>query len=274
MAEDPYETPGAALQPDTAAPGGYHEPTACRAGQAVQWFSSGWRLFATNPLMLVVISVLLLVIFGVVSLVPLLGWLLAALFWPHLIARLYLALEHAAAGRPVEFADLFRPFGTPGPLLGIGAFYLVAQILLFLVMMVFSMGGIGMSGMLSAISHPEVAGSQMQMGVQGALWMLLGLLIVLALSIPLAMAVIFAPILTYRHAVPALEAFKLSFQGCWRNILPFFIWSLIWLLVYVALALVFFIPVLGWLVGIVALFVMMPLGFANLYRAWEDIFVC
>jgi hypothetical protein len=66
---------------------------------------------------------------------------------------------------------------------------------------------------------------------------------------------------------------KQSFRGCWRNILPFFLWGLIWLVAYIALALVFLVPVLGWLVGVAALFVLMPLGFANFYRAWEDIYL-
>jgi len=273
MADDPYEIPEAELQPENPPPTGYHEPVACGAGQSVRWFSDGWRLFTASPLMLVVMGVLIMVIFGVVGLVPLLGWLLVALFWPHLIAGLYLALEHAAAGEPVMFGDLFSPFRNPGPLLGIGALYLVAQIVLFVIMMVFSMGGVGMSGMMSTMIHPESATAHMQMGGVAALWVLLGGLVVLALSIPLAMAVVFAPILTYRHGVPALEAMKLSFRGCWRNILPFFLWGLIWLVAYIALALIFIIPVLGWLVGVAALFVLMPLSFANFYRAWEDIYL-
>jgi uncharacterized membrane protein len=54
----------------------------------------------------------------------------------------------------------------------------------------------------------------------------LAVLIGLLLSIPMAMAVFFAPYLVALNNVPVLNSLKLSFQGCWRNILPFLVFSL------------------------------------------------
>lgn len=43
------------------------------------------------------------------------------------------------------------------------------------------------------------------------------------LGVPVMMAMLFAPALVGLNNVTVLRAFKLSFLGCWRNILPFLI---------------------------------------------------
>lgn len=273
MSDNPFQIPDSNLEPETPDPDGFHAPVTCPAGQGTVWFSQGWRLFSKSPLMLVVLALLMFVTAFLVMLVPILGMIAVILFWPHMLAGLYLALEHADRGEPVSPGDLYRPLRDPGYLLGIGALIFAVQILVMLISMVFFVGGMGMSNLTNAFTHPQAVEMQMQMGAGGLLWSLLGWLISLALSIPLGMAVLFSPILAFRHRVPPIEAMKLSFMGCWHNFLPLLIWSLVWFVAGIALLLTFFIPFIGVLIAILAAFIVFPLSLANIYCAWKDIYV-
>lgn len=273
MSDNPFQMPDSNREPEVPDPEGFHAPVACPAGQGILWFSQGWQLFAGSPWMLSFLALVLFICVFVVSLIPLLGFIAIILFWPHLMAGLYLALEHADRGAPVTLGDLFRPFRDPGNLVGIGALLFGAQILIMLVSMVFVFGGVGMNGLMSAMNHPQVVGMQMHMAAGGFIWSLVGGLVSLALSIPLGMAMLFSPLLSYRYGLPPLEAMKLSFMGCWTNFLSLFVWSLIWLVAGIALTLLFFLPFVGWLIAVVVAFTVFPLSLANLYCAWKDIYV-
>ena len=56
---------------------------------------------------------------------------------------------------------------------------------------------------------------------------LLMVLVVMALSIPLAMAIWFAPALVVFHDLQPLDAMKQSFAGCLKNIVPFLVYGII-----------------------------------------------
>jgi len=86
---------------------------------------------------------------------------------------------------------------------------------------------------------------------------------VVGLTIPLLMALWFAPALVMLHGLGPLEAMKLSFVGCLRNMLPFLLYGLI-ALVLTVLAVI---PVgLG-------LLVLGPMITASVYTAYKDIFL-
>ena len=65
----------------------------------------------------------------------------------------------------------------------------------------------------------HLAAAAAVLALPGGLWTLL--------LIPVAMALFFAPYLVALNAVPVGRALKLSFQGCWRNVLPFVVFSLV-----------------------------------------------
>ena len=56
---------------------------------------------------------------------------------------------------------------------------------------------------------------------------LLALLVFLALIVPVAMAIWFAPALIALNGMTAVDAMKLSFKACWVNIIPFLVYGLI-----------------------------------------------
>ena len=92
--------------------------------------------------------------------------------------------------------------------------------------------------------------------------MLLAVLIMLALMLPVVMAIWFAPALVVFHERGAVEAMKESFAGCLKNIVPFLLYGVV---LFVP-AIVATIPLgLGWLV-------LGPVVAGSLYTAYRDIY--
>ena len=104
-----------------------------------------------------------------------------------------------------------------------------------------------------ALSHSEAVVSQL----------LLAMCMALLLLTPLFMAMWFAPALIVFHKMTVLTAMKESFTGCFKNTLPFLLFGL-WLVVLYLIAMLSF--------GL-ALFVAIPITFASSYAAYREIFL-
>ena len=85
----------------------------------------------------------------------------------------------------------------------------------------------------------------------------------LALFVPLIMAVWFAPALVILNDVGPVEAMKLSFRACLRNIWPYLIYGLVW----IPILIIAVIP-LG-----LGLLVVYPAMMASIYVAYRDILI-
>ena len=152
-------------------------------------------------------------------------------------------------------AHLFAGFGSnAGKLVGVGLFTLVAYIGIFVVVMAifgFSIAKMFMGGM-----NDPAAVTEMGMTI------LLAVLIVLALSIPVYMAMWFSYPLIVLNDYSVGQALKASFSACLKNIVPFLIYGA----VMFVLAIVASIPLLlGWLL-------LGPVLLASLYTSYRDIF--
>jgi len=91
---------------------------------------------------------------------------------------------------------------------------------------------------------------------------MLAWLVALALSIPIYMALWFAPALVVLRRMAPVAAIRESFLGCLKNIVPFLVYSI----VFLVLGIVASIPLgLGWLV-------LGPVTVASVYTAYRDIF--
>ena len=90
----------------------------------------------------------------------------------------------------------------------------------------------------------------------------LGILVMLALMLPLVMAVWFAAPLAVLQDQGAFDAMKGSFAGCLKNIVPFLLYGIVMLVLSVVAS----IPLLlGWLV-------LGPVLAASVYTAFRDIY--
>lgn len=256
---NPYAAPRAAVadavspQEGNFVPGG----RGVAAGNGWTWIAEGWGLFKRQPGMWIAIIVVLLVISVVAGFIPIVGSIAMMVLYPVFTAGLMLGCRAQAEGGELEFGHLFAGFrDRVGPLAAVGGIYLGATLLIALVVGLVT--GVGMVAMMSGgagASDPAVAA--------GALTgMLLAVLVMLALMLPIVMAVWFAPALVVFHERGAVEAMKESFTGCLKNIVPFLLYGVI-LLLFAILA---SIPIaLGWLV-------LAPVMIASLYTAYRNIY--
>jgi hypothetical protein len=154
-------------------------------------------------------------------------------------------------GEDLELADLFSGFQkNAGGLVLVGLIGMGLTVGVIVVAMV--MFGAGASLALFGAADAATIGA-------GAL---LTVLVMMALTIPITMAMWFAPALVALHDEKAPRAAMQSFKACLKNIVPFLLYGVI----LVILAIIATIPLgLGW-------FVLGPVIIASVYAAYRDIF--
>ena len=220
------------------------------AGRGWTWFAEGWQLFRESPLIWIVNFVLLMVILIGVQLVPLIGGIIGTLLAPVLGAGIMIGARAVHQGEALQVGHLFAGFRErAGSLVLVGVLYLVGT--LIIVLAVVLLIGVSVMGVFAGGAQAQSASSIM-----------LGVLVALALIIPLVMAYWFAPALVALNGSGAVDAMKMSFSACLKNIVPFLVYGLIGLV----LGILALIP-LG-----LGLFILGPVGMASMYASYRDIF--
>jgi uncharacterized membrane protein len=257
MATDPYTAPRSRVAdvPAAASEGNFNaEGQAVPAGNGWQWITAGWDLFKRQPGTWILLLIVFVLISILVALIPILGSIASNLLWPVFAGGILLGCRELAQGGELAVGHLFAGFRDHfGKLVLIGLLYLAAVIVIVLVAFAIAGAGIGVGALLGRNGGgPQV----------GAMTILLAVLIALALSIPVAMAVWFAPALVVLNDMAIGDAIKASFSACLKNIVPFLVYGLI----LFGLAIVASIPLmLGWLA-------LGPTLAASVYAAYRDIF--
>lgn len=222
------------------------------AGRGADWLSQSWGMFKQAPGVWIGIIVVWVLIAVVADFIPVVGSLAISLANPVFTAGVCLGCRSLESGQGLRLGHLFEGFtgDRVGPLITVGALSLAGALVLVVVAMVFGAGAM-MTG--APMAHGE--------GHMGA-GMLLVVLVVIALAVPLAMALWFAAPLVALDGIAPVDSLKLSFRACMVNFVPLLVWSL---LAFV-LMLVAAIPLmLGWLVAL-------PMLMASYYRMYRDIF--
>ena len=240
------------------------EPQAVSAGRGLKWLTEGWALFKKEPLIFIAMSVISLIGIFIINLIPLLGSLATVLFWPALAAGFFLAFKHAQQNQTVSINDLFEPFKAPTRLMGVGAMYLLASIIIMLVMFIIAFFSFGS---FSAIANGEVDMERMGFGF------ILITLVSIPVSLAFAMAFVFAPVLVHQHNVPVIEAIQRSFSGSLRNILPFIVFFAVITLCFILLSAFIVVPLIGLLISMAMAVLYLPLFCGALFCAYNDIFL-
>lgn len=262
MAIDPYAAPKShvadVLQAGTDGsyiPGG----RGVAAGNGWSWISDAWSLLAENRFTAVLLIIVFLVIVIVMSLIPIVGQLGLYFLGPVLSGGMMLGCDALRRRDRLEVGHLFAGFRThTGRLFGVGAFMLVGFIAIFAVIaLTFGAGLVGLftGGMIGEQPSPEAMGTM-------AVSMMLGILVALALSIPLYMAIWFAAPLIVLNDMGVSDALKSSFYACLKNILPFLIWGIV----------MFFLSILATLPVLLGWLLLGPVLFASIYTGYRDIF--
>lgn len=224
------------------------------AGRGWDWIASGWELFKKQIGMWIALLILFIVVMAVIAVVPVLGGIASTLLTPVFSAGLFVAAKAVDEGRSLEFGQLFAGFREPFvKLVLVGAIYL--GIALTIALVVGFATGVSILA-IAAGTVPEIA------TVAAALTVVLAVLVMLALLLPVIMAIWFAPPLVAFHGRGAIEAMQESFLGCLKNIVPFLVYGV----VFMVLGILASIPLgLGWLV-------LGPVLAASAYTSYKDIF--
>jgi hypothetical protein len=197
------------------------------AGRGWQWIVDAWALTAGSRALFPGLVLALLVLEAIVDAIPLVGPFAAALLAPVLIAGPVIGCDALRRGETLKVDHLFAGFERQTrSLLVLGVIFAVTNFVLGVVGdLIVGPGDLDklvdtLPGVLLGGAPPDLA---LLMDV--LLRSLLAMLVVLALSVPLLMALWFAIPLIALCGLDVPSALKLSFAGCAENTLPFLVWS-------------------------------------------------
>jgi hypothetical protein len=223
------------------------------AGDGWIWIRGGFDLFRQNPVIWIALFLIYLLIGMALSVVKGVGPIILNLLAPVFMAGFMLGCQALESGEELEINHLFAGFKrNTSQLITVGGIYLAGIIVIVGLVFVTTGGAmLSMSGAAPAVTE-ETAGP----GV------MLAALLAMVLLMPLIMAYWFAPILVIFHNLKPVDAMKLSFTACLKNLWPFTVYGLMSMVLLVLAA----IP-LGF-----GLLVMIPTMTASLYVSYRDIF--
>src|SRR5262245_34968038 len=259
MATDPYAAPRARVADlPAAADEGEFVPDGQRVagGRGWTWIVEGWRLFTRQPGMWVLVALVFGLLMVVIAIIPLLGTLALMVLFPVFAAGFMHGCRTLDAGGELALGTLFAGFKPNAGrlavlgLLGLAAFVVIALIV-----------GAAFWGPLMALGRAmEARGDAAVFEMMRTLLLLC--LTVLALSIPIYMALWFAPALVALNDLGAGDALKASFRACLKNIVPFLLYGAV---MFVFMLVAGFTYGLGWLV-------LGPVLAGSVYASYRDIF--
>lgn len=241
---NPYQQPQAELQVEQSS-GEFDlvDPKKLAAGSGWDWIVEGFSYLRANPGLWIGTVLVFWVLLIVVSMIPFVS-IIANLFMPVFSGGFMFMAYKQFKEEDIEFGDMFAGFKNKlGTLVGVGALYLVGTILVVII------GAVLMFVMVGASAFGDMSGAEPSFD---PLMMLLVMLVFMLLFIPLMMAYWFAPALVMLNDVGAVDAMRMSFRGCLRNMIPFLIYGLIGTVISIIAALPLFLGFLVWSPVIIA----------------------
>jgi len=216
------------------------------------WIVSGFQLFKANPAMWIILLVLYLAIMIPLSLLPVIGSIVTTLLAPVFAAGMMWGCLALTRNQDLEINHLFEGFKkNTAQLIAVGGIYMVS----LLVVAVFVVLALDKETIELLVQGKDLSPEQ-------ASEMLLPILVALLFVMPIMMAYWYAPVLAGLHNLTAVDAMKLSFMACLKNMLPFLLYGII----SMVLLILAIIPVgLGLLVAV-------PVMMTSLYTSYADVF--
>ena len=216
------------------------------------WIASGFRLFKANPAMWIILLVIYLAIMIPLSMLPIIGSVLSTLLAPVFAAGMMWGCQALVRHQDLEINHLFEGFKhNTSQLVAVGGIYMVS--LLFVAV-------IAVLALDKATVELLVQGKDVSPEQADA--MLLPIVMAFLLLLPVLMAYWFAPVLAGLHNLSAVDAMKLSFNACLKNLLPFFLYGFIFMLLLI-------VAIIPFGLGLV---VVVPMMMTSLYTSYADVF--
>jgi hypothetical protein len=237
------------------------------AAQGWAWIVGGARIFRKSPAQWIGVLLLLFIALKLVNYVPVLA-LVAVLLMPVFLAGLMDGCRALAEGRRLEFTHLLSGFRrNAAHLVTLGGVYLVGNLLIL--MIVAYLGGEAFTTIANSLGgNTALTPEQAEQMRAAAASVTQAALVGTALSVPLLMALWFAPLLTFFHDVRPWPALRSSFLACLRNVLPMSVYGLAMLA-----ALVVLVP-LGFRLGFydAGLWMIAPVLVPSIYASYQDLY--
>lgn len=246
------------------------------------WVIDGFKNFAASPFNWVLVVFVYLAILGTLSMLPFVS-IISSIIAPIFMAGLMLCAKENKNHQTFQIKHLFEGFSlNGGKLAGLGALNLGVIVLLFIV--------IGIAVLVIFLGNIEELETMFDANLftkNDALLIILIFLIAIAFMLPVTMAFWFAPALIIFHDVDIFAALKLSFMGCLKNMMPYLIYSIFYLVIYFIAV----IPIIVMatfmddgepnvlliasivIIVVVEAFVFASVFFTSIYASYEDIFV-
>jgi hypothetical protein len=227
------------------------------SGRGIEWWSEAWKLFVKAAGMWIVLAIILILIMVILNFIPVIGQIAVAVLIPVFIGSWMIAARKVENDGALELSDLFTAIQGDKvvPLLILGALLLAFGVAIFLV-----------AGLLGAGAIVGVASGGADRSVAAALAALsaglLAFTAMLLIGLVATMALWFAPALVVFRGRQPLDALRISFSTSLKNIVPFLLWGLI----YIVASIVASIPFgLGWIV-------LVPVTMLTAYVSYRDVF--
>ncbi len=255
---NPYAAPKADLTTHQGT-GIMSGPVSVPFGHGTSWIGEAFNNhFKANVGAWIGSILVFIVIMIIAQVIPLLGPIAFMLFLPVFTAGFMIGCHAQAQGDDFSLSHLFSGFkNSTGQLILVGLLYFVGYFAIMMTVMALMGGAMSMTGALGG-QDPAMT----QAMSQNPSVILLPILVSMALTIPLMMAYWFAPALVALEGISALAAMKMSFSGCLKNMLPFLLYGIVMLVLYI----IALIPIgLG-------LLVFVPVAMASMYTSYRDIF--
>lgn len=256
---NPFQPPEADIEPvhsgeDSGALAS--EPRSVPAGNGVQWISDGWNIYKPHFGLWIGMLVVTGAIFMVASMLPLIGMLSGWLF-PMFLGGWMIGCRRVHTEGELRFEDLFAGFSEHLQPLAIASLVYLGGNIVAMIAAAFIAVILGGSAAFLFTADASTAAGAMGLAI------VLGLLVFMALLMPILMMIWFAPALIVFNRIEPIQALKLSFIGCLRNIVPFLLYGLVGMAMLIIGAIPLF---LGWLV-------VYPVLMCAVYPAYRDIFL-
>ena len=231
-----------------------------------RWIVDGVVLFRKHPVNWFLLIGTLLVAAKLLLMIPVLG-LLVLLAFPIALVGLMegcRALEH---GRELKFGYLLSGcVRNTTALLALGGVSLAGNLLTLMLIMV--IGGDAITGILKFAAQQKVTSENAHLIRELAPQAMTAMLAGWALSIPLLMALWFAPLLVYFNNLKPVAAMIHSLWACWKNLWAFLLYGTV-----LMAAMMLATPLVA-ATGILdfALWLIAPVLIPSLYASYRDIF--
>jgi len=265
--QNPYAAPTAEVltaKPESSTETLIPDGRSTSAGQGINWVGQGWAIFTQSPLIWVVNVVVVFAITFALGKIPFIGTLVGYSLSGFFSGALMLGAHAQHNGRPLEVADLFAGFKAPltTPLLVLGLMYMAAWLGLMIITGALFIVVLGVSGAIGGILSGDT-GALTGAIVGAGLGAVMVVLVVMAIAVPVFMAFWFAPALVAINGVKPVDALAASFKACLKNFVPFLLYGVVFLVLFV----------IGSIPLGLGLLVVLPLLYTSTYAAYRDIFL-